>query len=568
MNLVRGRTLRVAGPSSPVGRAGTGTGRAWAAFGVLAVAAFTVILYEGRGLTFFYDEWTWILERRDPTLASFLESHAGHLSLVPVALYQGLFHTFGIESYVPFRIMVAAAHLGVATVSFAYLRRRVSVTITLLGASIILLFGAAWQVLLWPFETSFALSVVGGIAAFSLVDRRTRRADLTASVAVGLALASSGIGLPFAGGLSVDLAARRDWRRLWIVAVPGVLYALWSLGYGERTGKADGILGTGRWLVEFGGTTLGAVTGTGSTVGQVLLVPFVALCVWGVRRADRGRRPRAIALMVTLCGYWVLVAISRSGSQGAGTSRYLYAGGVLVVLVIGECVAGLTVRRSAAALLAIGAAWVVAWNAAELHDGRREQRRWTQVTLAEKSAIEIAARTVGADDTASRHPSLVEGRGLVAAFDELGSPVLSAEELRSLPERYRRVADGWLAAGMGMFLVGETPAEGPAPALTRGSGGLAEGGSCVRFDASPMPGQSVPIEVRSATPFLRIEASANSAVEIRLRAFASDYFATDPPFAVVPEGEVRDLPTPRSAAPPWRVGFTSDAPFIVCGAGR
>jgi hypothetical protein len=322
------------------------------------------------------------------------------------------------------------------------------------------------------------------------------------------------------------------------------------------------VVGTARWGIEFAGATVGALTGTGSTVGQILLVPLLAVLAWGVLRADAGRRPRVIALMVVLAGSWASITASRAGLQPPTTSRYLYVGGVLLVVTLGECAAGIALRRTATAVIGAVVVWAVAMNAIALFDGRDELLGYTRQKLAEISAIEIGTRTVDPAYAAVRRPPPIDGRPLVEAFDALGSPALDVAGVRALPDRYRRQADGYLAATLGMPLLPATTSSGPPPLVTRGDGAAEVGQSCLRFLPGP---DGVTVELRSRTPFLRIEALGTDAVEVRVRAFGRRSFASDP-YATVPDGEARDLPTPRSAAPPWRVGLRSRGAVEVCGA--
>ena len=554
--------LDAPGPSPAPGRSAGGW---WLAFAAVALVAFGLVMAAGHGLTFFFDEWTWILDRRDVTVDTLLQPHYGHLSLVPVAMYQVLFHTVGLRHYWPYRVMIATAHLGVAALVFAYLRRRVAPIAALAGAALVLVFGAAWQVILWPFQTSFAMSLVGGIGALLFLDRRTRRADAGAAAMALLALASSGVGVPLVAGVGLEIVLRREWRRLWVVLGPGALYALWWAGYGERKGQADGVVGTARWAAEFAGATVGGVTGTGSTVGQVLLLPLAAVLVWGYLRADADRRPRVASLVAMLVGYWLLIAFSRSGLQAPTTSRYLYAGGVLLVLVLGECCTGISLRVPVATALVVVVAFAVVVNVVDLFDGGDELRGFTQQKLAEVSAIDIGTRTLDPGYVAVRVPPPIDGRPLVAAFADLGSPALDVAGVRALPDAYRRQADGHLAATVGMGLTGATPPAGARPTVTRGGPGTDVGASCVRFDPGASGAGSVDVEVVSSTRFLRVEALGTAPVDVRLRAFGDDYFAQDPPYATVPDGGARNLPTPRSAAPRWHVGLRSAAAFEVCG---
>src|SRR5436305_3106217 len=49
---------------------------------MLLFAAAVVLLYAGRHLTFFYDEWDYVLGRRGSSVAAYLDPHNGHLSAV------------------------------------------------------------------------------------------------------------------------------------------------------------------------------------------------------------------------------------------------------------------------------------------------------------------------------------------------------------------------------------------------------------------------------------------------------------------------------------------------------
>src|SRR5262245_56489806 len=82
----------------------------------LALGGFLVLgaaLYyvAGRGLSFFFDEWTFILQRQPNSADAFLAGHNGHLSLVPVLVYKALWSTVGLRHYGPYRLVDVALHL-------------------------------------------------------------------------------------------------------------------------------------------------------------------------------------------------------------------------------------------------------------------------------------------------------------------------------------------------------------------------------------------------------------------------------------------------------------------------
>ncbi|MDX6664773.1 MAG: hypothetical protein QOG68_979, partial [Solirubrobacteraceae bacterium] len=134
--------------SSPVARARaliTPTG----VFVALVPIAAAVILYYGRGTTFFVDDWQWIAGRRDWTLATFLHPHNQHLSLIPIAIYKLLFVTVGIGHYWPYRVAVVAVHVLCSVLVFVLVRRRLGGWEAVVAGGLILFLGSATDDLLW-----------------------------------------------------------------------------------------------------------------------------------------------------------------------------------------------------------------------------------------------------------------------------------------------------------------------------------------------------------------------------------------------------------------------------------
>src|SRR5262245_7279064 len=115
---------------------------AW--IGLCAIALFILDrLFAPR--TFYYDEWTTVLDRRNGGLDSFLMSHNGHLSLVPVIVFRTFFAIFGLDHYHPYRLAGLLVHIAVATLVFVYVRSRLGAIAALAFGSLVLLLGAGWE---------------------------------------------------------------------------------------------------------------------------------------------------------------------------------------------------------------------------------------------------------------------------------------------------------------------------------------------------------------------------------------------------------------------------------------
>src|SRR4051794_15474747 len=96
----------------------------WVLGALMAVCA-ALLMYAGRGLGFFYDEWIFVATRHQGTLDSFLQPHNEHFSLLPVTLYKLLFATVGLHPHWPYLLADVAVHLTCAWLLFSLLRSRV-----------------------------------------------------------------------------------------------------------------------------------------------------------------------------------------------------------------------------------------------------------------------------------------------------------------------------------------------------------------------------------------------------------------------------------------------------------
>ena len=66
-----------------------------AVFAFLVVVAFVLLYRKGLGTTFYYDEWNFVMNRREWDVETFLRAHNEHLSLLPVAHLQAAFRHRG-----------------------------------------------------------------------------------------------------------------------------------------------------------------------------------------------------------------------------------------------------------------------------------------------------------------------------------------------------------------------------------------------------------------------------------------------------------------------------------------
>jgi hypothetical protein len=517
-----------------------------AVFVLAASLTALVLMHLGRRLTFFYDEWQFIQYRRHGLLEPFLEPHNGHLSAVPVAAYRILFATVGLHSYTVYRSVVILLHVACATMVFVYGRRRVPPTVALVVAIASLWLGRAWQDLLWPFQIGFLTSVAAGIATFHLLDRDTRASAALASLAVAFALASSGIGVPVLVGTGINLVWQRAWRRLWIVGVPGVLYLGWYGAFGEARTDPENLVHLPRYIFDAAAGAAGSVAGLPlGTEARWLALGLLGLLTFAVWRY--GLSANAAGLCGVLLSFWTLTALTRGANPDPAASRYLYPGGVFLLLVTLDLLARVRIRRPV--VLAMAACLLVAgWsNAGALRDGAAGLRDTSEHVRAGLLAVELGTGMVapGFQPDPNRMPQVQAGPYLAAAR-ELGSPAPKVDALGRQPAAVRSTADAVLnriLAGTRHWL---STTLGLNPDHCR-----AQQASTVRLG------------VDFAVPTGVIALETLSQTEVRVRRFSGQF--TGAPVATIPRGQhvaIR-LPSP-TAEMPWHLELRASEPVRIC----
>jgi hypothetical protein len=377
--------------------------RALYVLGFLLVAVGALIMYMGRGENFFYDDWAFVVQKYGGGLHSLLVPHGEHFSLIPIAIYKVLFHLVGIRDYPIFRLVLVAMHVICAALVYDIASRRIGAWPALIAATAILCLFAAWQNLIWAFQIGFVGSVMGGLAAWALIDRDTRATDIAAAIALAVALSSSGLGLPFVPGIAIEVLWQRRWWRLWVVAIPFTLYLLWYTQYGVTMVTTTSVIQSPQWILDMAAAGAGALIGRDTDWGIPFMVVLLALAA---RRFVGGVRisPRLIGVAVTALAFWVLTGISRSTIQPPDESRYAYLSAALLVLIAVELVPR---GRSNGRLIGLGAAVllvaaVMGWET--LHNNAVTLRQDGQTISAQLGGLQLEAAY--APPTYAPNPSL------------------------------------------------------------------------------------------------------------------------------------------------------------------
>jgi hypothetical protein len=553
---------------------------------LLLALAVPVILWIGRDLTFLRDQWDVVLSPSGWSTKTILGPFGEHLSAVPILVDKTLFVTVGLDHYWVFRLVGLLVHLACVALFFAVVRQRRDATTALLVTLPVVFFGSAWEIVLWP-VISFSGSVLGGLATLLLLPRRTLRAGAACVALLAFSLASSSFGLCILAGVAVEILWQRDRRsRLWIVALPSVLYIAWFLAY-NRHPAHQGALEYGRVPSYVFRTIAGTVGGyvglplsrdlTGDSYHYLLVAALSAttaalLCAlaWKMfkRRSISGRQAM---LLVTLSTYWVSLAVARSFIDAPFTSRYLYPATFFLILFIIESVApGRGFHGRSLAALAAAATVACVLNLIWLVHAGDQRRRWSRTVVAEVSALEMMRGSVKptfAPDRA-RAENLVAGP-YFAAIDRYGSsPAESARNVVDEPEYARNAADQTLIRAGAIRVRSRdrrtvhAGAAGSVPVTIDRSAGAAisRRGRCIAV--RPLSQARATVEAAIRAPVVWLGSSVSSRpLDISMRRFASTFTPLQRTSAV--ETSLRDV-THAGGDVAWHIRVASLSSFTIC----
>jgi hypothetical protein len=535
----------------------------------MALAAI-LILSLSRSNTFFADELT-IFQRLGAgfDLETLLRPHNGHLIAIGNLIYQGAFELTGPDHGL-LRVLGVVGLLAASLLTFVYVRRRLGPLIALAPAVVLLFLGSSWETLLWPLSVFTAvLAVSAGVGALLALEREDRVGDAAACVLLLIAALAHSTGLAFVVGIAVAVLLGADrWRRVWVFALPALVYAawwLWALQFDEGQVEAINALLIPGFVAESLAAVTAAVTGlsidlTAAAGDEIVFVP-----TWGralaliagvalVVRIARGGVPRSlwISLAIVLA-YWGFLALAIDEGRSAAASRYLFPGAVLVFLVAADALRGVRLPRPAAiAIFAVAAAGVAA-NIRQLDAGEALFRDYSTLARADLAMLELAAPEVAADFTPAALPELdgavpehllVEAGPYLDAVERFGSFAFSLEGVFAQGPEVREAADRVLAAASGVGLV---PVAGGSRA-----------GSCER--ALPEEDELTELEVLPGNYVLR----ARSSMDLSLGRF-SDGFPV--PLGTLSPDEPAELTLPAGAGGeqiPWRIGAADLAAVEIC----
>ncbi len=437
------------------------------ALGALCLAALAMVVVLGDRLTFFNDDWYFLLQRpgieSHGGLDTLLAPHNSNFVLLPALAYKLLVPVFGLGSQLPFRLVLGLLVVAVGVGVFALIAARAGEIVGLTCAAVVMFLGPAWEDLLFFASIDLIGSVAAGVGALWFLRRNTPRGDAVACFLLACAVAFSNVGVPFALAAAVVVLMRRRLSQMWIAGIPLSLFAIWWAAYGTKepshlSGSNIGHLP--RYVLDSASAGLASLAGVSGgpraatySRGHVLLALAGVVLVAALVRGGRPR-PAALVPLTALLAFWVLTGASFVVGREPFASRYQLIDAVLLLLVVVEAIGPIRVTRTAAAVVVAAAVAVVASNLArELRHGYDFLHAQSGFVKADLAALELGRRWAPPNlwllSPTARNPYLsgVTAARYFAVTDAHGRPpVYSIAELASAPADQRQGADSVLAA--------------------------------------------------------------------------------------------------------------------------
>ncbi|MEA2421415.1 MAG: hypothetical protein QOF55_514, partial [Thermoleophilaceae bacterium] len=276
--------------------------------------------------------------------------------------------------------------------------------------------------------------------------------------------------------------------------------------------------------------------------------------------------PRSFVMVLTAAlAFWVLTALARAQIGEPANPRYLYPGGLLVLLIAAEALRGWRPSRRGLILVGVVVLFGVLSGLKGFKDGANGLRATEGVFQAELTPLEIGAGHMSPDfqPDQQRAPQVVTGLYLDAVRSIGSSPAYTESQLASLDEGRKQLADGVFVRGYGLALTpGAAVGAGAAPVADPTSEAVVQTrGSCVvGRSVNPAGGASVALMVPPDGISLRAPGAS-----VSLRRFA-DGFGGVPPLQGDASNAALRIPRDRSARP-WHVVLQNTQRFTACGLG-
>jgi hypothetical protein len=323
----------------------------------LGLAGISWILWLGRGMTFFADEWALISTRSLSDPSTWFQPHNEHWITLPILAYRAIVESVGIGSYVPYLAAVALLHLAVVAAIYRLVRQSTAnAPVSVAAALVILLFGSGFENLYWGFQIGFVGATAMCLWAIIAL-RHGQPSKLRLAIAVALlvaGVATAGVTLAFIAAIATELLFDKR-RRIFIpwIAIPIAVSVIWYIVAGRAgTSYVQHPYGLAspfevpEFIVLGFGSAFGGLAGVGPTLGLAVAAAVLAVTVCVAARG-RSVAKEFLGAVVGISVLYALIGVVRVGLSAVTIeyTRYTYVSGVMLIVGLAALVGTVTVPR-------------------------------------------------------------------------------------------------------------------------------------------------------------------------------------------------------------------------------
>lgn len=405
-------------------------------FVALLFSSLVYLLRKGQGLTFFFDEWDFVLSRSF-SISDLLGPHNGHLSIIPVSFFSLWKSIFGISSYVPYQILGLLVHGSVCLGAYVLVRRRSPLLATSAGIVIALL-GAGWQNIMWPFQIGMMGSLSAGLWAMHEFSKPKPSSTRT-SILVAMSLMCAGGGVAVFVTIFFLAVIKRNTSAISRLIIVGILYALWYVKYGTPQSQPGNFGKTPQFVVDSAWGAAGAIGAQGSEFAWGYLSVLVFFL--GIALVRKQTIFTSFAALMTVFITWCLTGLSRAHLGDPNASRYLYVGAVLLIVAMAMVLPPILIGRLSLVLCLL-VPFLILPNLKTLKAGAEGLQDVSLHLRSSLTGLEIIDGELlpGQPVDGARAPQMdpIRYRATAKKYGNAGFPI---KELEALPEEIRTRAD-------------------------------------------------------------------------------------------------------------------------------
>jgi hypothetical protein len=537
------------------------------------VFVLAFLLWQTRGQTLYADEWFFFVHAAGFQPGNLLAPDQGNMVFGATLVYKATLTVAGAGDHLALRLVWIGLDLLCSALFFALMRKRVGDFAAYVPALVLAVFGSAWEMFSGSLGINVMTSLAAGLAALLAFERDNRRADALGCLLLTFSVVSHSTGLAILAGVIAAVPTRPDrWRRIWIVAIPLVLYAawwIWARKFGQSSITLETLSNAPAGLIALFASGVASMAGAFRYPGpQEPGVPDLVIIVnqepglllgallagavgWRLKRLRL--EWRFLPPFVTIVAYWASIALV-SPAREPGTGRYQYASAIFILLILAELWRGWRPSRATAVVIAAVGFVSIVPNAINLHYAADFVRGVSEQDRAKLAVADALRARIPPDQNIEPPPYniaadvVIPAGAYVKAVDEFGSP---GESIESLPQV--GIAPQLAADREFVYLLDVKPVAAPLGSLTS---------RCRLVPAGTIGGGN---EFRAPRSGFSFESTAGGEVTLGLRRYGDDFYRFEP----VGGGSIyRVLISPDPAPQPWYADLESSAPVRVCSLRR